>query len=231
MFDIFLHLHLSKIRSLMGNIGTHIAREIVPGFNKSKFNVVFVGSSGAGKSSLVNGLLGYSDSDPRAAKVDEIECTQTLKAFQHPTTPDLVLWDCPGAGTQSQPYDNYYFRNNILAFDAIVIVVSQRVMEVDSQVFNFNKDRHLYGGPEVKCIVVWNKADETINSKKRRSPDSLQSTIAQEVKQQFIAEVQRQLGVTPFVVSSWAYLDRSIPMIDELALKQELGIRSPCPIQ
>ncbi|KAG1470325.1 hypothetical protein G6F56_002751 [Rhizopus delemar] len=93
-------------------------------------NLAVVGSSGTGKSSLVNALLGYKQ-DPRGAVVGEVETTIEPKAYRHPSLPTLALWDMPGIGTPRHPSKNYFENYCLGAFDALLIVFDDRFMATD----------------------------------------------------------------------------------------------------
>lgn len=60
------------------------------------YNFAITGQSGSGKSSLINAIRGFSDTDPRAAKVGEVETTMKIQSYVHPSYPHVVLWDLPG---------------------------------------------------------------------------------------------------------------------------------------
>ena len=67
------------------------------GINATEFyNVGFVGNSGVGKSSLVNGLCGWGDSDEGAAPVGITETTQSTNRYTFPPIPTIKFWDLPG---------------------------------------------------------------------------------------------------------------------------------------
>ncbi|KAI9361037.1 interferon-inducible GTPase-domain-containing protein [Pilaira anomala] len=92
----------------------------------SFYNVAVVGVSGSGKSSIVNAILGYKDTESRAAKVGEVETTARPASYQHPDLANMVIWDMPGVGTQNHPIDTYFEKNYLYAFDLLVVVLGNR---------------------------------------------------------------------------------------------------------
>ncbi|KAI9249512.1 interferon-inducible GTPase-domain-containing protein [Phascolomyces articulosus] len=97
------------------------------GLNRESFyNVAVVGKSGTGKSSLINGIMGCHDADPRAAGTGETESTQKPQGFQHPDLHRMILWDMPGAGTDNHPAGTYFDDKFLYAFDTLIIVIADR---------------------------------------------------------------------------------------------------------
>ncbi|KAI9261803.1 interferon-inducible GTPase-domain-containing protein [Helicostylum pulchrum] len=89
----------------------------------SFYNVAVCGVSGSGKSSIVNAILGYKDTESKAAKVGEVETTARPSSYQHPDLANMVIWDMPGVGTQRHPIDTYFDNNYLYAFDLLVVVL------------------------------------------------------------------------------------------------------------
>ncbi|KAI9267553.1 P-loop containing nucleoside triphosphate hydrolase protein [Helicostylum pulchrum] len=97
----------------------------------SHYNVAITGCPGTGKSSILNGLLGYKESNAKAATVGEIETTLEPKFYRHPILNTLYLWDMPGVGTPRHPIENFFENYCLGAFDAILIVFDDRLMASD----------------------------------------------------------------------------------------------------
>ncbi|ORZ12003.1 interferon-inducible GTPase-domain-containing protein [Absidia repens] len=97
------------------------------GLNCEQFyNVAVVGVSGTGKSSVVNGILGYRDTDKDAAATGESETTKKPRAYRHPDLRSMVLWDMPGANTMNHPASTYFEDKFLCAFDSLIIVTAER---------------------------------------------------------------------------------------------------------
>jgi hypothetical protein len=94
------------------------------------YNVAVVGAAGTGKSSLVNGILGYPDTDRYAAAINEagkpIISNEEPRGYRHPDLRRMVLWDMPGAGTMSSNDATYFEDNYLNAFDSLIIVTAER---------------------------------------------------------------------------------------------------------
>ncbi len=59
-------------------------------------NIVVTGQSGAGKSSFINAIRGVTRDSNDFAPTDNIECTLTPRAYDHPIHRSLTFWDLPG---------------------------------------------------------------------------------------------------------------------------------------
>ncbi|KAG2233009.1 hypothetical protein INT48_007585 [Thamnidium elegans] len=112
----------------------------------SFYNVAVCGVSGSGKSSIVNAILGYKDTESRAAKVGEVETTARPSSYQHPDLANMVIWDMPGVGTQKHPIDTKY-----------------RVLESDTIISAKAKEH------KIPVLYVRSKSDQSIRSKMRRN--------------------------------------------------------------
>ncbi|KAI8084349.1 interferon-inducible GTPase-domain-containing protein, partial [Gilbertella persicaria] len=123
------------------------------GLNTEHYNVVLTGCSGTGKSSVLNGLLGYKENHMKAAAVGEIETTLEPKKYQHPSLPALYLWDMPGVGTLRNPSKSYFEDYCLNAFDAILIVFDDRFMASDVDIARKAR-RH-----DIPVFFIRNKAD------------------------------------------------------------------------
>ncbi|KAI8987850.1 hypothetical protein BDF20DRAFT_814605 [Mycotypha africana] len=95
------------------------------------YNIAVVGAAGTGKSSVVNGILGYPDTDRYAAATHESDNinyahSQEPRGYRHPELRRMILWDMPGAGTtdnnETTYFDDYYLK----AFDSLIIVTAER---------------------------------------------------------------------------------------------------------
>ncbi|KAG1173283.1 hypothetical protein G6F70_005942 [Rhizopus microsporus] len=128
----------------------------------SFYNVAVVGMSGTGKSSLVNAIRGYKDTDKRAAKVGEVETTAVPRPYPHPDLTTMVIWDMPGVGTKSHPRETYFEDNYLCAFDLLVIVLGNRLMQDDIDISLKAKQY------QIPVLYVRSKADQAIASKEAR---------------------------------------------------------------
>ncbi|KAI7866037.1 interferon-inducible GTPase-domain-containing protein [Spinellus fusiger] len=131
----------------------HVKKTI--GLNSDQFyNVAIVGGAGTGKSSLVNGILGYHDAHPLSAPIGETEATVKPTGYRHPDLRTMVLWDMPATSTMNHPTDTYFEDKFLCAFDSIVIVTSERFQQVDILLAKKAKEW------KVPVLFVRNKADQ-----------------------------------------------------------------------
>ncbi|RUP51955.1 interferon-inducible GTPase-domain-containing protein [Jimgerdemannia flammicorona] len=125
-----------------------------------KYNIVFAGVAGVGKSSLINALRGLVDDDPDAAPVDTNQKSQWATPYE--VQENVVLWDMPGAGTKHHPSDTYFTSNFLAAFDFMVIVTDNRLRQED---IGLAKQAKQY---DVPFAIVRTKSDQDIMSRLRR---------------------------------------------------------------
>lgn len=118
--------------------------------NQAIVKCAIVGQSGAGKSSLINGITGQ-----RVAQVGVIETTMEPGIFRHG---GIDFHDLPGCGTANFPKDTYIKRFDLAAYDFVILVTANRVYEND--VFLLT-ELHKHNVP---IFLARSKIDETIDS-------------------------------------------------------------------
>ncbi|KAI8141415.1 P-loop containing nucleoside triphosphate hydrolase protein [Fennellomyces sp. T-0311] len=107
----------------------HEARQKMGLDSVTYYNVAIAGCPGTGKSTLVNGLLGYTDDHISAAQVHEANsCVEKSRGYKHPLLPSVMLWDLPGVTTSAK---QYFHEHCLGAFDALLIVFADRLMASD----------------------------------------------------------------------------------------------------
>ncbi|KAI8388744.1 interferon-inducible GTPase-domain-containing protein [Radiomyces spectabilis] len=190
------------------------------GIDASYYNVAVIGCAGTGKSSLVNGLLGYKDRHVRAAAVGETETTTEPKGYHHPLLPTLMIWDFPGAGTQNQPANQYFEACSLGIFDALIIVSTDRLMAVDVKLAR----RALKY--RIPVFFIRNKADLAIQSKIRKL--SIDSTDETKLWWKSVIELTREVehtfyrslkyfgfdGSQLYIVSAWTLQEFVVSLRD-----------------
>eukprot|EP00042_Codosiga_hollandica_P022770 m.86449 g.86449 ORF g.86449 m.86449 type:complete len:274 (+) comp50920_c0_seq2:3-824(+) len=178
------------------------------------YNIAFCGSTGGGKSSLVNMFL----EPDRAAPVGETECTMETTKYDHPTIPHLKLWDIPGAGTKAHPAATYFADKHLYAFDVVLVISSDRFMEVSQQIAE--------GASKYNRTIafVWSKADLSLESVCRAnrgmSEAEARVILRREVEESFVKHGLAEKNKL-FLVSSWDWADGKANF-DEHALLQHL---------
>lgn len=123
---------------LSGNVDKLTARElfakvsdIIESWREKKIRIAFIGSSGTGKSSLINALRELTADDEEAAAVGPIETTRQRTIYPHPRNRNVEFVDLPGQGTEHCPAATYSETYKFEIFDLFVIVTSLRFTELD----------------------------------------------------------------------------------------------------
>lgn len=197
------------------------------GLNTHRFNLVFCGATGTGKSTLINALLGLDELDPGAAKVGETETTQTIQSYQstNGTMPYVTIWDTPGGGTENNPAHSYFEDKKLYAFDFIFVVVGNRFLELDLVIVRNAREF------DIPFAVVRARSNQDLDAryKSRRKRDNTlkKGDLREQLKKDTMHEIRSQLeqhglsNVPTFYISSWV-LDGTLSMdeygIDEGAL-------------
>ncbi|CAM6093352.1 unnamed protein product [Calypogeia fissa] len=127
-----------------------------------KFHFAICGSSGSGKSSLVNAFRGLTTNHPHAAKVGVTETTTEIGRYPDPHLLSQYVWyDIPGAGTPLQRDWKYFNRQGLFVFDLIIVVYADRFRTIDVDIIeNCNRFR-------IPVFVVRSKADMHIQNMAR----------------------------------------------------------------
>ncbi|OBZ91199.1 Interferon-inducible GTPase 1 [Choanephora cucurbitarum] len=206
------------------------------------YNVAVVGAAGTGKSSIVNGILGYSDTDPYAATVNEAGkvSTEEPRGYRHPDLRKLVLWDIPGAGTATHRANTYFEDYYLKAFDSLIIVTAERLQTIDLEIAAKAQQHH------VPVLIVRNRCDQSLNAKIERYKDQGMDAntlwakavgkLVKEVKQTIYRQLKENKISTRrlFLVSAWSlrqlmasinrpnYLQEDVRVIDEQRFIQTL---------
>ncbi len=100
-------------------------------------NGIFIavcGVSGNGKSSLNNALRGVRNNTPGASPVGATETTMTPMLYPFPGRPEAQVCDLPGGATVNFPASEYIRRFGLRFFAAVVIVVGDRLTELDANI-------------------------------------------------------------------------------------------------
>jgi len=133
--------------------------------SKNFYNIALIGQAGVGKSAMINGLRTLKAGDPSEAKEGEIETTGKMTRYQHPIATRLMLWDCPGSGTQAHGQATYFYDNYLFCFDYLVIVFAVRLGEAE---IDLMKQAIAHCVP-VACVR--NKVDQDFENRRRRDKE------------------------------------------------------------
>ena len=105
-------------------------------YNPKKIHLAICGSSGAGKSSLINAFRGFANHDEGAAPAGVVETTTTINRYpdaraEFPHS-HFVWFDVPGAGTLNIPGWQYFNKQGLFIFDVIVLVYDTVSLNTDN---------------------------------------------------------------------------------------------------
>lgn len=149
-------------------------REQLQAADGLKVKVALFGQPGAGKSSLINKLVGK-----KLAEVG-VETDKTVEA-KHYEHNGLIFVDLPGYGTARFPKAGYAERFKLTEMDLFLCVTSGKLHQADTELF---KELQRLGKV---CIFVFNKHDELweddtpIEMLEQRKRDDLRKHVGQNV--------------------------------------------------
>ncbi|KAF8805996.1 P-loop containing nucleoside triphosphate hydrolase protein [Phlegmacium glaucopus] len=165
-------LELVLFRS--GRLGASIQPEVWPTeeeyrlakkrmqYDPEKVHFAICGSSGSGKSSLVNAFRGLKNKKPNAAPTGTVETTMAITRYPDPREEmpykRLVWYDCPGAGTLRVPGWQYFNEQGLFIFDVVILVYDTRFTEIDLCIIR-NCERF-----KIPLFIVRSKADSHIQN-------------------------------------------------------------------
>ena len=103
-------------------------------YDPEKIHFGVCGSSGSGKSSLVNAFRGLKNKNPLAAPTGVVETTMAITRYPdlRPELPykRFVWFDCPGAGTLEIPGWQYFNQQGLFIFDVIFLVYDSVIASI-----------------------------------------------------------------------------------------------------
>ena len=94
-------------------------------------NWAVCGSSGVGKSSLINKIRGLRANSPGAAPVGVVETTVKPTPYSFPDQPNLKLWDLPGGATVKFPADKYVVEFGLRHMSGVILVTATHASHLD----------------------------------------------------------------------------------------------------
>jgi len=160
-------------------------------------NIGITGPSRAGKSTLLNTLMGKTSKDAGAASVRHgVEGTKMPTPYLIKNYADInsavesqgqsvVLWDCPGHGTENFPLHTYLRDMGLRYFHAIICVTKDVFSEGDLRLLREMEKE------DVEHIMVRNKIDVDVKSAIREGddPKEIQNAIREDLERQGVDEV------------------------------------------
>ncbi|KAK0462469.1 interferon-inducible GTPase-domain-containing protein [Desarmillaria tabescens] len=164
-------------------------------YKEGKIHLAITGSSGSGKSSLVNAVRGLWDDDEGAASTDVVETTSVVTPYPDPDPANPFIWfDVPGAGTLACPDWTYFNDQGLYIFDAIIILFNDCFTATDLAVLQ-NCARYM-----IPAYIVRTKSDvhvANLVSKKQRNAGRKAdlSKITMEARKEYVATSQKTVNL------------------------------------
>ncbi|XP_049322686.1 interferon-inducible GTPase 5-like [Astyanax mexicanus] len=164
-------------------------------FNIS-LNIAVTGETGVGKSAFINAYRGLKDDDEGAAETGVTETTAEPTPYNHPTMPNVVLWDLPGVGTPNFKAKTYVKKMQIDRFDFFIIISSVRFKENEIMLAKEIQKR------KKKFHFIRSKIDNDIRAEEQKKTFNKEETLSRIRKD--CQENLKELGNPPvFLISSW----------------------------
>ncbi|KAF8806007.1 P-loop containing nucleoside triphosphate hydrolase protein, partial [Phlegmacium glaucopus] len=131
-------------------------------YDPQKLHFAICGSSGSGKSSLINAFRGVKNFEPGAAPTGVTETTTSVTRYPdpHDKLPHsrFIWFDVPGAGTLNIPGWQYFNEQGLFIFDIIILVYDARFTQLDVAVVQHCERYH------IPLFIVRSKADVQIKN-------------------------------------------------------------------
>ncbi|KIY62409.1 hypothetical protein CYLTODRAFT_426935 [Cylindrobasidium torrendii FP15055 ss-10] len=138
-------------------------------YNEQNVHYAVVGSSGTGKSSLINALRGLEADSDQAAPTGTVETTRDVTRCEDPRAGRkgrLWWYDIPGGGTLAIPGADYFNSLGLYIFDAILVVSAGRFTELDIAILRHAKKW------DIPAYVVRSKGDQDVHDSQEENWDS-----------------------------------------------------------
>lgn len=177
--------------------------------NNTKVLIALFGQPGAGKSSLINKLIGENQAEVG------VETDKTIEEKRYESN-GLVFCDLPGYGTSNFPKEGYAERFNIANFDLFLCVTSGKFHQADTELF---KELKKMGKT---CIFVVNKHDQLWED----------SISIEELEKRKINDISKQVGEAVTVIFTSCRTNTGLDKLEKEILanldlaKQERWARS-----
>ena len=128
-------------------------------YDENIFHIAIAGTSGSGKSSLINAFRGLRSTSPGAAPTGVMETTTEMARYPPSNSEHPLAWfDIPGAGTHQVSGWKYFKKQGLYAFDAIIVLFDGRFTETDITILE-NCSRL-----DIPSFIVRSKADVHIHN-------------------------------------------------------------------
>ncbi|KAJ4467259.1 interferon-inducible GTPase-domain-containing protein [Lentinula aciculospora] len=127
---------------------------------EGRLHFAIAGVAGSGKSSLINAFRGVSKGTASAAATGVVETTRGIGRYEdpHPDRSKFVWYDIPGAGTTNVSNFDYFVKQGLYIFDAIIVLFDSRFVDTDITILENCKRFN------IPAFIVRSKSDEHIKA-------------------------------------------------------------------
>ncbi|KAK7449296.1 hypothetical protein VKT23_013439 [Stygiomarasmius scandens] len=137
-------------------------------YQEGMFHFAVAGLSGSGKSSLVNAFRGIINDTPGSAATGITETT--VEVGRYPDSKNPFIWyDIPGAGTLTIKDWDYFNKQGLYIFDAIIVLFDNRFTATDIAILR-NCARW-----KIPSFIVRSKSDRQVEDIKKTMIDKLEA--------------------------------------------------------
>lgn len=179
--------------------------DILDAWKHQQVAIAIIGLAGKGKSTLINALRGVKQTDEKAARTGRKETTLECVCYKHPQYDNVLLWDVPGCGTKRFPISNYLDKINSDSYDFVLIVSTERFLEVECEIAQQLKER------KRNVYFVRSKVDQELNNVRIVKGDEMQeddefAKLKYEVRAEILENLQgtiRPSDLVMFLISGY----------------------------
>ncbi|XP_073702895.1 interferon-inducible GTPase 5-like isoform X2 [Garra rufa] len=107
------------------------AKETLDQLMNVSLNIAVTGKTGSGKSTFINEFRGLDEDEDGAARTGITETTMEVTMYEHPTMPNVKIWDLPGIGSPTFKANKYLKDVKFHTYDFFIIISSERFTEND----------------------------------------------------------------------------------------------------
>ncbi|KAK7130485.1 hypothetical protein R3I93_019975 [Phoxinus phoxinus] len=170
-------------------------KETIGQFLNVSLDIAVTGKTGSGKSSFVNLIRGLSDYAVGAAPTGVTETTLQPTMYEHPTMPNVKIWDLPGIGTPNFKANKYIKSVEFKTYDFFIILNSERFTENDIMLAKEIRKRNK------KFHFVRSKIDNDI-SQERNRPGFNEQEVLDKIRKYCVSSLNELETAEIFLISS-----------------------------
>lgn len=148
-------------------------------YRDKHFHIAVAGTTGVGKSALVNALQGLHPHQQGSAQEGTTETTMEIARYE--AGDELVFYDIPGAGTQRIARWGYFKEQGLYIMNAIILVVGNRIIDTDISIIENCAQLR------VVVFVVRSRSDDTITDIIKQVEEELEED-EQRIRERYLCE-------------------------------------------